>query len=163
MTSILEKKYIPNEDFVFRDIHFTVFKKWSENKRKPNEADFIPDPDGLSVNWETYCTPEERFVIIGTSKKANGDYKNHKEFKAIRFNVGLIRSITTIEGDNIDVIHDPQEDNYSHSLIYYSEDDEEIRVKLCDIVHENYDSMVLKPSDFPSIEKQIEKLKIEKS
>ena len=157
----LERKKIPNEDYVFRNTPLFQFKQWSENKRRPNEADFIPDLDGLSVNWEKYCTLEEVFILIGLSKNRSGNYLDQRNFKTIQFNVGVLRSLTRLEGDPIDVIHDPKENNYSHSLVCYSEDEEEIRVKLCELVHQNYESMVMKPADFSSIEKQIEKLKCE--
>ena len=45
----LEK--IPDEDIVYRQVHILSAPK-KAGRRIPNEANFSPDNDGLSVNWE---------------------------------------------------------------------------------------------------------------
>ena len=50
------KKYIPDQDNVFRNVSIAERNRWKA-KRRPNEADFTlkENEDGLSVNWEHFC------------------------------------------------------------------------------------------------------------
>jgi hypothetical protein len=153
--SAVAKEEIPDNHFVYRNIRFSSWSK--QNKRRPQEACFSPVPDGLSVNWEHHCTLEEVFVIIGTAKNVvTGRYKDFREFRAIKFEVGEVKNLELVEPANIDVIHNPQPDNYSHSLVCYDEHNEEIRVKLSDIVEAKYDLIVFSPPNQAAIQTQIE-------
>ncbi|MES1181654.1 MAG: hypothetical protein ABUL44_02555 [Flavobacterium sp.] len=157
MSAVL-KEEIPDNHFVFRSIRYSGWSK--QNKKRPQEACFSPIPDGLSVNWEKHCELENVFVILGSSKNiGNGKYKDFREFKAIKFKVAEIRNIQLLEPFEIDVIHDPQPDNYSHSLVRYDENSEEIRIKLADIVEAQYDLIVFKPTDHDSIETKIQEIR----
>lgn len=158
--STIAKEIIPNEDNVYRNIHFSQLKKYKP-KRRPNETDFIPGEDGLSVNWDKYCTIDYAFILIGLHKKNNGNYLKPNEFQIIRFNVGELRDIKLVDDKRIDdVVHDPQIENKSHSLVCFN-DDEEIRLKMCDIVEADYDNRVLKPDSFPKIDEKLLKLREE--
>jgi hypothetical protein len=59
------------------------------------------DDDGISVDLERLSSYEN--AILGD-----------KRFRLLKINVGVIRN--TIN-DGLDVIHNPQPDNYAHSLI----------------------------------------------
>lgn len=125
---------IPNEHHVFRNVHCAQYNKWIA-KRIPNESDFSlkPNEDGLSVNWQHYCNINEVFILLGTQKNKKQEFRNPKEFKVIKFNVGDLRNLNLLIDNYIDVKHDPQVENYAHSLVCYR-DDEEVRLKLCDMV-----------------------------
>ncbi len=140
-----DAEVIPDEDFVYRNISFFQWKK-HKPKNRPNEADFVPDSDGLSVNWDRYCSLTQAAVLLGLNKNAKGNFINPRDFRIIKFNVGELRKITLSDGDGIkDVIHDPLLNNYSHSLICF-DDDEEIRLKICDLVEAQYVDLVLTPN-----------------
>ncbi|MGN7722273.1 hypothetical protein [Chitinophaga sp. 22620] len=132
---------ITNECFVYRQAHIDKLK----NKRIPSESHFIPDSDGLSVYWNRHCTVNEIYILIGLSyRHKKTEYKNHEHFKVFKLNAGMLRSINGVQ----DVLHTPiingnpaplgQPNNYSHSSVIY-ENDEEIRMKICDFISENYD------------------------
>ena len=94
----------------------------------------------FSTLWSN-ISEEKRWVI----------QQSLSDFKVIKFNVGELRNIRLFDDKQIDdVVHDPLESNYSHSLICF-QDDEEIRLKLCEIVERNYETLVLK-GDFEFIE-----------
>ena len=143
---------IPVSDFVLRNIHFSHWVK-----KRPKEASFSPLPDGLSINWEKHCSIDNSFVIIGCSKRVNSEeYKKYQDFKIIRFNVGELKQLKLIDLNLIKVFHDPQVNNFSHSLVCYDENDAEIRVKMCDMVEQKYSQIVFKPENLGVIEADIE-------
>ena len=156
--SAVVKEEIPDNHFVFRSIRYSDWSK--QNKKRPKEASFSSFPDGLSVNWEKHCDLENVFVILGSSKNiANGRYKDFREFRAIKLNVGEIKSLPLVEPSPIDVVHNPQPDNYSHSLVCYDEHNDEIRVKLADIVEAQYDLIVFSPPNHAEIQAKIEEIR----
>jgi hypothetical protein len=152
------KEEIPDNHFVFRSIRYSGWSK--QNKKRPQEACFSPVPDGLSVNWEKHCDLQNVFVILGASKNiGNGKYKDFREFRAIKFQVSEIKNIELLEPSDIDVVHNPQPGNYSHSLVCYDENNEEIRIKLADIVEAKYDLIVFSPPNPPTIQEKIEEFR----
>lgn len=136
---------IPNEDSIFRNIHCASYKKWSP-KRRPNEADFRFDKDGMSVTWEKYCTLTELFIIIGLQKNKSGQYRNPKEFKVIKFNVKQLRNLILSTGETLKVIYSPTEENIGHSLVCCPNEEllDEVRLKLCDMV-ETFEEPLIQP------------------
>ncbi len=148
---------IPNEDYVFRNIHCAQHKKWKA-KRTPNESDFSlrPGEDGLSVNWDKYCSLAHAFILVGIQKDRNLQFRNPAEFKIIKLNIGEVRNLSTL-GMEVDVRHDPLQDNKAHSLICY-EDAEEIRLKLCDLVSNTEQPLLT--IDFELINNQLEERRI---
>lgn len=125
-------EFIPDEDYVLRNVHFAQYKRWNA-KRIPTESDFTlrPNEDGLSVNWEKYCSLNSAFLLLGVQKDKNDNFRNPSDFKILRLNVGQIRRL--VSDDSVDVKHNPLAINHAHSLVCY-EDEEEIRLKLCDLV-----------------------------
>jgi hypothetical protein len=159
MEGVQEKEYIPNEDHVFRNIRYSSWSK-KPNKRRPIEADFILDDgeDGLSVNWDKYCDLEKCFILIGLIRTQRG-FLPIGDWKVIRFNVGALRGIALSDEKKVeDVVYDPKPKNNSHSLVLY-ENDEEIRVKLCEIVERDYDKMVHKCPDYNKVQEKLETLR----
>ena len=158
---------IPDKDWVFRNIHFSQYKKWTDSKRRPDESDFILRIDpatgqketGLSVKWDKYCTVHSIFVNKGLGKTRNGKDVNPKDFKVVKLNVGDIRNIKLLTDEKIDVIHKPEPNNDSHSEIC-CEDEDEIRLKLCDLV-QSYQNAVLVPN-FDEVNTEIEIIKKER-
>lgn len=157
---------IPDEDYVFRQIHKEQFKK--KDSRFPSERHFSLNEGekGLSVNWERYCSVERNWILIGLSYRHNStSYKDPALFHVFRINVGVLRVVQGVE----DVIHDPvyneppllgKPNNRSHSLIKYS-NDEEYRLKLSDLadmVGNNYDKMICTP-DWQFIENELGRLR----
>jgi hypothetical protein len=135
------KEIIGNEDFVYRQCHFSeVIKK--SGLRFPNEAHFKPDEDGLSVNWNRKIDLPQNYILIGISRKVNGQFKNHTDFRIFQYPVRMLKSIEGIEA----VEHDPQfhgnpspvgkPNNPAHSLVKY-EDEEHIRMNLSDYSRDN--------------------------
>lgn len=154
---IKEIEQIPNNDNVFRQVPVMHLTKISKKKRIPNEANFKPDPDGLSVNWEKYCSSNRCYQLLGLTHNRKGEFINITSFKLIKLNVGDIRDINGIN----DIIHDPtpyrgvgKPQNDGHALIKYN-DDAEIRLKLADYAS---DKLVEKP-DFAQLENEIAQLK----
>jgi len=162
----IKPEVIPNEDFVFRNIHVIQYKKWQPQGIRPNESDFShryingEREDGLSVNWEKYCSIETAFILLGLQKRKDGvSYIDPKEFKLIKLNVGDIRELDILSDSDILVIHDPIEDNIGHSLICFDEYiEDQVRLKLCELV-ESYTNRIEYPTDFSIILKEIEKRK----
>lgn len=127
--------HIPDENHVLRNVHCAQYKKWKA-RRIPKETEFSLriGEDGLSVIWEERCNLTRLFIIIGYSKnRKNTAFLNPEEFKVIRFNVGYLRNLTQSTDNKVDVIYNPRPENDAHSLVLYS-DDEEIRIKLCELV-----------------------------
>ncbi len=71
------------------------------------------DGDGLSTDWSKYARPEDTQVRNGTSD----------EYGVVQFNVGDVRKeefqLERLKRQfhHLDAVHDPTEQNYSHSLI----------------------------------------------
>ena len=108
---------IPNEDFVYRNIHVMQSRKWV-NYRRPNETDFSlkSGEEGLSVNWDKYCTLVGIFVLLGLQKLKDGiNYRNPRDFKVMKFNVGEIRDIKLVNNEIVDIIHKPELNNKAHA------------------------------------------------
>lgn len=129
----VESKEILDEDSIFRNIHCASYKKWFP-KRRPNEADFRFDKDGMSVTWEKYCTLTELFIILGLQKNKSGQYRNPKGFKVIKFNVKELRNLVLSTGETLDVMYAPTKENIGHSLVCCPSDElvDEVRLKLCE-------------------------------
>ena len=125
---------IPNEDFVYRNVHRMKFKDW-ETPRTPNEADFSlrENETYLSSNWNKYCTELDIFIMLGLQKTPKGNWRDFMEFKSIKLSVGKLRGMQLTEPNAVLVNHKPEDDNHSHSAII-TEDDVEFRLKLCDLV-----------------------------
>ena len=133
---------IPGEDIVYRQVHILAAPK-KEGRRIPNEANFSPDGDGLSVHWNKYITIEGIYQILGLSYNAKNNYINFTQFKVYGFPINFVRSVSGIN----DVIHSPvingnpapvgHPNNRAHASVMYP-DDEEIRLKLADYVLNNY-------------------------
>jgi hypothetical protein len=131
---------------VYRNVHVVQYKKW-QSKKQPNPSDFLlrPGESGLSVNWERYCSSNEIFIKLGLIKnKAGSAYLNPKEFKAIIIKVKDIRSIELLSGQFVNVVHKPEVDNRAHAEIQCELNDEEVRLKLCEIV-EGYENPLIIP------------------
>jgi hypothetical protein len=134
-----QKEVIPDEDNVYRNVPTIHIGRWVSS-RQPKESDFTlrEGEIGLSVNWDKYCTLNEAFVKIGLERtpKNPAIYRNPKDFKVIKINVGDLRKIKLLSEVPVTVIHDPIDipvANRSHSLIC-SEDQDEFRLKLCDLI-----------------------------
>lgn len=138
---------IPDTDLVYRQGHLIKLIKIQGDKKKrfPDETNFVPDPDGLSLHWSAYSTPEYVFKHIGISYKFNSTtYKTYSEFRVFSIPVALFRSL-----DGVRVEHTPVyngnpaplgvPNNYAHASALYSAEDVEIRLKLSDYCRENYD------------------------
>jgi hypothetical protein len=157
---------IPDGDNIFRQIHYTQWDKQNKDRKVPKDSHFVPDPDGLSVNWEQYCSLKDVFIIIGLSHKfppnPEGKFKDPTGFLVIKFNVKGLRKI---EGIN-EVKHNPifygvpppigKPNNRGHSLVIYP-NDEQIRLLLCEAVHNNQDCVC--KIDFKIIEAELQELK----
>ena len=151
---------IPNQDFVFRNVHFT-----QRTGRIPNEAAFKlrQGETGLSVNWDKYIDVKGCYILIGLSYSNSNKFNDYTAFKIFKLQVEYIRSIDGIN----DVIHMPvfngapppigKPNNQAHSEILCI-DDEEVRVKLADYCHNNYANSLC---DFKvtSLEEEIKALK----
>jgi hypothetical protein len=158
-----EQELIPDESNVLRQVHFSHLTSSTKKKRFPNETHFTPGGDGLSVNWDRYCDTLLAYIIIGLTHKSNRQYKNPVDFKVFKMHVQILRKIDGIE----DVIHDPKfygnpsvignPNNRSHSLIKYP-NDEELRLKLSDLIRDNYDESICK-CDASLIEKEVGELR----
>ena len=149
---------IPDEDFVYRQVPVLALPK-IDNKRVPNEANFIPDNDGLSVNWDKYCDEDTCYKLLGLTYNNKQQFINITVFKLIKLNVGYVRNIEGIQG----VIHDPKIEeskgspkNWGHSLIVYK-NDEEVRLKLADYCREN--NLICPKPNFSNLNKEIDELK----
>lgn len=139
-----EKETIPYEGIVYRQIFVAGIPKIN-GKRVPNEAHFIPDPDGLSVHWSKYITIEQIYYIIALSFNKKGDYINYTSFKIYQFPISFLRDLEGI----IDIKHDPvingnpapigHPNNRAHTLVIYP-NDEEIRLNIADFVRDYYDN-----------------------
>ena len=95
---------IPDSEFVFLRVH-----KNSSRDGELLPAAFKPKgEEGLSVDWGRYSTAEvSRFRA--RIPELNG---------VARLCAGKIRAIDIYDGkDNLDVIHSPISENFSHSLI----------------------------------------------
>ena len=155
---------IPNESSVLRQV--VVSQTYKElGRRIPNETHFKPDPDGLSVHWDKYISVEDVYHLISISHnyKTPPSFKDYTSFLVFRFGVSGLREIDGIS----DVIHDPvykgnpapvgQPNNRAHALVKY-EDDEEIRVLLCDWVRDNYNECFCE-MDIKTLRNEIEALR----
>ena len=150
---------IPDGDYIFRNVHVMQSRKW-HNTKTPNTSDFAlrPDERGLSVNWDKYCTTNDIFIMIGLRKTKSGkDYQNPSDYKLIKLNVGDVRKISLLITEIIDVLHRPELNNKAHSEIC-CEDEDEIRLKLCELV-ESYEDPIIKP-DIPMLIVELEKRRV---
>ena len=135
-------EYIPDEDYVYRQVHIKNAPKIN-GKRIPDETNFIPDEDGLSVHWDKYTTINDVYCVIGLSHNMKGGYKDYTGFKVFQFPVTFLRRLQGISG----VIHTPvingnpapigHPNNRAHASVILP-NDEEIRIKLTDHVINNY-------------------------
>ena len=129
---------IPDTSQVFRLIPAHMVKKGS---RIPSESMFVPDADGLSVDWDKYSTPEESLVRTGlTFRFQSEEFKDPARFLVFELHVGEVRKIESIVAvnhtpvfyENLPPVGRPN--NRSHSSIIGS--DEEVRLKLRDMAVE---------------------------
>lgn len=157
---------VPDSDSVFRQCFKLNLKPipGSDSRRFPSDSHFIPDTDGLSVNWDAYCTIDSVYHIIGlTFKHKKETFKNPKDFGLFKIPVAFVRAIENV----IDVKHSPvyngnpasvgNPNNYAHASLIYP-DDEEIRLKLSDFCKENHDGSYCE-GDFSLLEPEIEDLR----
>jgi hypothetical protein len=129
---------IPDTANVYRLVPSHMVKKGS---RIPSESMFVPDADGLSVDWDKYATPVESLVRTGLTYRFNtNEFKDPTRFLVFKLNVGSVRLLEGIDA----VSHTPvfngnpppkgQPNNRSHASILGS--DEEVRLKLRDAAAE---------------------------
>lgn len=129
-----EIESIPDAADAWRLIPSHMVKKGS---RIPSESMFVPDVDGLSVDWSKYSSPEESLIRTGLTFRFNSsEFKDPSRFLVFKLNVGQVRKQEGI----IAVNHTPifqgnppskgNPNNRSHSSILGS--DEEVRLKLRD-------------------------------
>ncbi len=133
-----EPESIPDASQVFRLIPAHMVKKGS---RIPSESMFVPDADGLSVDWDKYSTPEESLVRTGlTFRFQSEEFKDPARFLVFQLHVEQVRKLEGILAVNhTPVFHgNPppagRPNNRSHSSIIGS--DEEVRLKLRDVAVE---------------------------
>ena len=88
-----QRELIPDEDLLYRRIPFSWYVK-EENRIK---SAAFKDPEA-SVDWEKYITPE-------------GSLANYPSYSLVALKARIPRACDQA------VIHDPETDNYSHSLI----------------------------------------------
>lgn len=158
---------IPSEHFILKRVNVAEIKNRWSSKRRPSEVDFMhriidgEREDGISTQWEKYCSLTELFIRVGVQKNRKDEYMNPKHFKAIKLNVGDIRALEVLI--DVDVIHSPlSPDDYGHSLICFEEDgSDEVRLKLCDLV-ENHPGNLYYPEDFTEIIKIVEEKRASK-
>lgn len=96
----MEKEQISND----AKLYLRISKAHVGDNNDINLQAFKPHgDDGLSVNWDKYCTAEECLTITGKSSKTHG--------------VGhfIVHEVRTTE--RLEVQHDPIDGNYAHSLI----------------------------------------------
>jgi hypothetical protein len=107
---------IPDEDAVYLRIHHT----FADNNGKPIPGAFRNNPKGdpaagMSVNWERYSTAEDT-RRLGCQKPAS-------EYAVARLITGSVRELP---GQT--VLHEPLEDNRSHSEVF-GEKSTEVRLR----------------------------------
>lgn len=129
-----ETETIPDSSAVYRMVPSHMVKKGS---RIPSESMFVPDADGLSVDWDKYATPEECLIRVGLSFRFNKqEFKDPSGFLVFKLQVGPVRKLEGVSGvKHTPVFHgEPSPvgapNNRSHSSIMGS--DEEVRLKLRD-------------------------------
>jgi hypothetical protein len=109
MTDSQTKEFILDEDILFYHIAKGKFAPYYNFDDIPPSA-FDPIGNGLSVNWEKYCSTAEECLNIKTEKYPNG--KTHRTHGIGHFIAGEIREIKSL-----DVLHSPSISNKAHSLI----------------------------------------------
>ncbi len=157
---------IPDENIVFRQASsgYLIHPPGNKQCRYPNESHFMPDEDGLSVSWNQHITVEGLYHLIGlTYKTKKTEYKNPKEFKVFSFPVAFLRQL-----DGLQVNHTPwlrgnpapvgDPNNYAHASIRFSDEDQEIRVKLSDYCRE-YNEQSLQNVNFDDVLTELEVLR----
>jgi hypothetical protein len=112
-----------------------------KGSRMPSESMFVPDEDGLSVDWDKYSSPEQSLIRTGLTFRYNTqEFKDPRKFLVFRLNVGEVRQIEEVAAvTHTPVFHgDPppvgSPNNRSHSSIISI--DEEVRLKLRDVAKE---------------------------
>jgi hypothetical protein len=129
---------IPDTTAVYRMVPSHMVKKGS---RIPSESMFMPDADGLSVDWDKYATPEESLIRVGLTFRFNTqEFKDPTCFLVFKLKVGQTRQMEGVS----QILHSPvfhaeppligQPNNRSHSSIFGT--DEEVRLKLRDAATE---------------------------
>jgi len=129
-----EIELIPDASNVYRLIPSHMVKKGS---RIPAESMFVPDADGLSVDWDKYATPEESLIRTGLTFRFNSqEFKDPARFMVFKLHVGQVRKLEgVVEVNHTPVFHgNPpptgRPNNRSHSSVTGT--DEEVRLKLRD-------------------------------
>jgi hypothetical protein len=110
---------IPDEAGLFYRVHHG----FADPDGKPTPGAFHNNPKsdpnaGMSVNWDKYSTAEE--ARQGTRKPAT-------EYAIVKLNAGKVRKLP-----NQTVVHEPFDDNSSHSEVF-GEKNTEVRAKLLEM------------------------------
>ena len=125
-TSHSGREEIPDEDSLYRRIHFSRIKS---GKIRPSAFDLHEGEVGLSVDWARYCTPED------TLQRARKPREN-------AVGTWLCGEVRALPGQV--VRHDPQPDNYAHTLIV-GEKTAEVRLQLARLCRILLPAAVLEP------------------
>lgn len=118
MTQRWEIESVPNEDYVYRSVHYQWFNNTSGKllagafRVPPENVDLRR---GISVNWDKYSTPEE----------TRSGARRPEENGVISLNVGEVRVHETLK-----IEHTPRPQKRAHCDILGAANDPEAAIKL---------------------------------
>jgi hypothetical protein len=111
---------LPNEDHVMRYVPWTKLRKDEDD----NVLGFLgeafklkPDEPYLSVNWLEHFDGDREVKIQAAVKTFRSTLKVGTKSAFGIGNVGRIKEICRVRGANVRIVHEPEEDNQSHSAI----------------------------------------------
>jgi len=114
--SVVLRLKIPDESELFYRVHQNMTPTGAilPSIFKPIKANIPGKEDGLSVDWSEFC------LAIDTLNRASNPDSASKS-GVLLLKTGDVRKIS-VDGQCLEVLHDPIQDNQAHSLIMHIPD-----------------------------------------